>query len=82
MDAEPERSETVGFIGLGNIGTPIAERLLAAGTPLVVHDARAKAMTALIDAGADASARALPNSRSNAARCWCACRPTSSAARS
>ena len=42
MDAQPwqgdTRPDTVGFIGLGNLGTPIAERLLAAGTPLIVHE--------------------------------------------
>ena len=31
--------ETIGFIGLGNMGAPMAGRLLAAGYPLVVHDA-------------------------------------------
>ena len=60
MDAQPwqgdTRSDTVGFIGLGNLGTPIAERLLAAGTPLIVHDVRVQAMTALIEAGSDAAA--------------------------
>ena len=35
--------ETIGFIGLGNMGAPMAGRLLAAGYPLVVHDARASA---------------------------------------
>jgi 3-hydroxyisobutyrate dehydrogenase len=32
-------SETVGFIGLGNMGGPMAGRLAAAGHALVVHDA-------------------------------------------
>jgi 3-hydroxyisobutyrate dehydrogenase len=35
--------ETIGFIGLGNMGAPMASRLLAAGYPLVVHDARTSA---------------------------------------
>jgi 3-hydroxyisobutyrate dehydrogenase len=55
MNAQPGRTDTVGFVGLGNLGTPIAERLLAAGTPLVVHDLRADAMAPLTDAGAQAT---------------------------
>jgi 3-hydroxyisobutyrate dehydrogenase len=35
--------ETIGFIGLGNMGAPMASPLLATGYPLVVHDARASA---------------------------------------
>src|SRR5689334_25045299 len=62
MDAQPERIDsrldTVGFIGLGNLGAPIAERLLAAGVPLIVHDVRVQAMTALIEDGSDAAASA------------------------
>ncbi len=30
----------VGFVGLGNMGGPMAERILAAGFPLMVHDVR------------------------------------------
>ena len=30
----------VGFIGLGNIGTPMAQQIARAGFPLVVHDIR------------------------------------------
>lgn len=60
MDAQPGRSDarlnTVGFIGLGNLGTPIAERLLDSGTPLIVHDVRVGPMTALIHVGSDAAA--------------------------
>ena len=52
MDAQPGIPGTVGMIGLGNIGTPIAERLVASGAPLVVHDIRPDAMTALAEAGA------------------------------
>jgi 3-hydroxyisobutyrate dehydrogenase len=50
------RLTTVGLIGLGNLGAPIAEQLLAAGTPLMVHDQRVRAMTELMDIGADAAA--------------------------
>src|SRR4029077_9992963 len=42
----------IGFIGVGNIGAPIAGQLLAAGHALVVHDLRRAAATALLDAGA------------------------------
>jgi 3-hydroxyisobutyrate dehydrogenase len=42
----------IGFIGLGNIGAPIAGRLLAAGHVLIVHDLRREAAAALVAAGA------------------------------
>jgi len=35
---------TVGFIGLGNMGNPIAKRLIDAGFKTVVHDVREEAM--------------------------------------
>ncbi|MFL5268548.1 MAG: NAD(P)-dependent oxidoreductase [Stellaceae bacterium] len=42
----------VGFIGLGNIGAPIAGQLLKAGHSLIVHDLRREAGEALLSAGA------------------------------
>src|SRR5260370_9946460 len=42
----------IGFIGVGNIGAPIAGQLLAAGHALVVHDLRHAAADALLAAGA------------------------------
>jgi 3-hydroxyisobutyrate dehydrogenase len=42
----------IGFIGVGNIGAPIAGQLLAAGHALTVHDVRHAAATALLEAGA------------------------------
>jgi 3-hydroxyisobutyrate dehydrogenase-like beta-hydroxyacid dehydrogenase len=42
----------VGFIGLGNIGFPMAKRVLDAGHEVIVHDVRAEAAQPLIDAGA------------------------------
>jgi 3-hydroxyisobutyrate dehydrogenase len=42
----------IGFIGVGNIGAPIAGQLLAAGHALVVHDLRRDAAQPLNDAGA------------------------------
>ena len=37
-------SESIGFVGLGAIGSPIARRLIEAGFKLVVHDVRPEAM--------------------------------------
>jgi 3-hydroxyisobutyrate dehydrogenase len=42
----------VGFIGVGNIGQPMARQILQAGHALVVHDLRPEAATALLAAGA------------------------------
>jgi 3-hydroxyisobutyrate dehydrogenase len=42
----------IGFIGIGNIGAPIAGQVLAAGHALVVHDLRRAAADALVAAGA------------------------------
>jgi 3-hydroxyisobutyrate dehydrogenase len=43
----------IGFIGLGNIGAPVAGRLLAAGHRLAVHDLRRDRAAALVAAGAE-----------------------------
>ena len=40
----------LGFIGVGNIGAPIASRLLGAGHSLVIHDLRPEAAQALLRA--------------------------------
>lgn len=45
-------AEAVGFIGVGNIGNPMARRVLQAGFPLVVYDVRAEALERLVQAGA------------------------------
>src|SRR5215831_7519742 len=42
----------LGFIGVGNIGAPIASQLLGTGHSLVVHDLRPEAAQALLSAGA------------------------------
>jgi 3-hydroxyisobutyrate dehydrogenase len=42
----------IGFIGVGNIGAPIAGQLLKAGHALVIHDIRPEAASALLAAGA------------------------------
>lgn len=51
----------VGFIGLGNMGLPMARRLADAGERLVVFDTRAQALQPLVERGAAAatSARAV-----------------------
>ena len=45
----------VGFIGLGNMGRPIAGHLQRAGHQLTVSDVVTSALTALVDAGATAA---------------------------
>jgi hypothetical protein len=46
----------VGFVGLGQMGSPMSRRLLAAGYELVVHDVRAEAVDDLVAGGAAAAA--------------------------
>ena len=50
--------ETIGFIGLGVMGAPMARNLIEAGHPLVVHSRSPEPVDALVDAGAGARARA------------------------
>ncbi|MGH7929841.1 MAG: NAD(P)-dependent oxidoreductase [Candidatus Binatia bacterium] len=47
--------ETVGFIGLGNMGGPVAGHIQRAGYPMVVYDLRAQATRPFIDRGAAAA---------------------------
>jgi 3-hydroxyisobutyrate dehydrogenase-like beta-hydroxyacid dehydrogenase len=49
---EAQRAESVGFIGLGQIGAPMAARLTGWPGGLIVHDARPDAMAPLAGAGA------------------------------
>jgi 3-hydroxyisobutyrate dehydrogenase len=42
----------VGFIGVGNIGRPMAEQIARAGFDLTVHDLRKEAAAPLLDSGA------------------------------
>lgn len=46
----------VGFVGLGNIGKPMAERIAAAQFPLTVFDVRPEAARDLMEQGAHAAA--------------------------
>ena len=43
----------VGFIGVGNIGLPMAEQIRESGYSMVVHDIRREAATPLLEGGAD-----------------------------
>ena len=63
----------VGFIGLGNMGRPLAGWVLKAGFPLVVHDIRAGAAAPLLEQGATLA----DSPRELAARCEvvCTCLP-------
>lgn len=49
----------IGFIGLGNMGGPMASRLISAGYQLTVYDARRQALDALVSKGARAAASVL-----------------------
>ena len=44
--------ETIGFIGLGTMGTPMAVNIQKAGYPMVVHDIREGATKPLLEGGA------------------------------
>ena len=44
--------QKVGFIGLGNLGTPMAQNIQRAGFPMAVYDAREGATRALLEGGA------------------------------
>ena len=47
-----DKAMKIGFIGIGNIGAPIAGQLLKAGHELLVHDLRREAAADLLAAGA------------------------------
>ena len=49
---------TVGFIGVGNMGNPMAGNVLKAGFPMTVFDLHAPAMENLVQAGAKRAASA------------------------
>lgn len=44
--------QTLGFIGLGNLGTSIAQNIQRAGFPMAVYDVREEATRALLEGGA------------------------------
>jgi 3-hydroxyisobutyrate dehydrogenase-like beta-hydroxyacid dehydrogenase len=49
---------SVGFIGVGNMGNPMAGNVLKAGFPMTVFDLHKPAMQNLVDAGAKAATSA------------------------
>jgi 3-hydroxyisobutyrate dehydrogenase-like beta-hydroxyacid dehydrogenase len=49
---QPDERLRLGYIGLGNMGTPMAKRLVGWPGGLTVYDIRAEAMTPLTEAGA------------------------------
>lgn len=49
---------TIGFLGLGRMGAPMAANLLKAGHPLLVHDVAGEAVAALVADGAEAAGSA------------------------
>jgi 3-hydroxyisobutyrate dehydrogenase len=57
----------IGFIGLGNMGAPMARNLLKSGHAVKVFDLNAAAVQALVDAGATAGAT--PKATANDAEC-------------
>lgn len=56
----------VGFIGLGNIGAPMALNVVKAGHRTTVHDIRPAAAADLLEAGGDPTARSEASRRSAA----------------
>lgn len=52
MTDRPESREPLGFIGVGRMGGPMAERLLGAGHSITVYDRDDQAMQRLVSAGA------------------------------
>ncbi len=44
--------ETIGFIGVGHMGQPMASRLIAAGHPVVAYDIQGQALSAIANKGA------------------------------
>jgi 2-hydroxy-3-oxopropionate reductase len=53
--SEPSPQQTIGFIGLGIMGRPMARNVLAAGFDLVVYDLMAQPVSELVAAGATAA---------------------------
>lgn len=49
-------SDTVGFVGVGAMGAPMARRLLGAGYKLVAYDPSSAALDAIVASGAEAAA--------------------------
>ena len=52
------RDQLIGFIGVGNIGNPMARQMIAAGRDLIVYDLRPETMENLLELGAEPGASA------------------------
>ena len=65
----------LGFIGLGNMGAPMARNLLKAGHALKVFDVSQEAVRALVDAGAEAALS--PRGAAEEVQCLITMLPTS-----
>ena len=52
MTSDQRQRQSIGFIGLGNLGRPMAENLLAAGFPLRVYNRTAEKARPLVERGA------------------------------
>ena len=63
----------VGFIGVGNIGYPMADKILSAGFDLVVHDIRQEAADPLLSQGAEWAES--PQDLAKQCEIVCACLP-------
>ncbi|HEY1724587.1 MAG TPA: NAD(P)-dependent oxidoreductase [Steroidobacteraceae bacterium] len=61
----------MGYIGLGNIGAPMAERIAVAGLPLTVWNRTASKMAPLLAAGAQAAASPLELAQHCEVVCLC-----------
>jgi 3-hydroxyisobutyrate dehydrogenase-like beta-hydroxyacid dehydrogenase len=48
--------ETIGFIGVGRMGQPMASRLIAAGHPVIAYDIQGQALSAIANRGAATAA--------------------------
>src|SRR5437016_3825767 len=54
--ADMATKETIGFIGVGRMGQPMAARLLAAGHRIVAYDVQGQAQSAIAGKGAETAA--------------------------
>ena len=53
-----DKRERIGFVGLGNMGGPMARRLAEAGYDVMAFDINADALNAAVEAGCTAGADA------------------------
>ena len=71
--------ETIGFVGTGRMGGPMAGRLIDAGYSLCVYDTQSEATKPLVARGARLAKSPAEVASSARISCWPACRrPTSS----